>query len=122
MSVSSATLLESRTSAYLSHYGIRERIAGLQNLSSAKMNQRPKLGSEQGALNVRNWVTAAAKLAATVDQSRSFRSTTANVCARQKLPMKRPGADREKGARESVVQGEMGGGQNHTNLLWSASR
>lgn len=56
MSVSSATLLESRTSAYLSHYGIRERIAGLQNLSSAKMNQRPKLGSEQGALNVRNWV------------------------------------------------------------------
>ncbi len=41
---------------------LRERIAGLQNRSFAKMNQRPKLGSEGRGVNVRFWVSPAGLL------------------------------------------------------------
>ena len=56
MSAIAVCFTESGPATSLPHYDIRERVAGLQNLSSAKMNQRPKLGSGQGALNVHNWV------------------------------------------------------------------
>jgi hypothetical protein len=39
-----------------SHYEIRELIAGLQNRSFAKMNQRPKLGSDGRGMSVGFWV------------------------------------------------------------------
>ena len=42
--------------AFLSLNGIRKRIAALRNRSFAKMNQRPKLGSEGRGVNVRFWV------------------------------------------------------------------
>ena len=47
-----ASLTESGPSGFLPNHDICERIAGLENRLLAKMNQRPKLGSEGRGVNV----------------------------------------------------------------------
>lgn len=47
---------ESGPTAFLPYRDICERIAGLRHRSFAKMNQRPKLGSEGRDMHVRFWV------------------------------------------------------------------
>jgi len=51
---------KSSLSVFLSYHDIRERLAGFENRSFAKVNQRPKLGSEGKGVNVRFWVHMAA--------------------------------------------------------------
>lgn len=68
--------------AFLSHHGIRERIAGLENPLFAKMNQLPKLGSEGSGVSVCLWGVADADRSAAAGGSTSLVASNHYVASR----------------------------------------